>query len=101
MPRAHKSELVTKPDRGQRPIHLLRFEICHINVGSTKMADQLLKRVQDLFEGQIVIRLASSTSVQTANETKDFEGQKEAEIISTCLLAFFGVCFSKSLFFYK
>lgn len=63
------------------------------------MADQLLKKVQDLFEGQIVIRLASLMSVQTANETKDFEGQKEAELISTCLLAFFGVCFSKSKFF--
>lgn len=63
------------------------------------MADQLLKKVQDLFEGQIVIRLASSASGQTANETKDFEGQKEAEIISTCLLAFFGVSFSGSNFF--
>ncbi|MCJ1345695.1 hypothetical protein MMC31_003904 [Peltigera leucophlebia] len=38
------------------------------------MADQLLKKVQNAFEGQI-----------------DFEGQKEAETISTCLLAFFGV----------
>lgn len=59
------------------------------------MADQLLKKVQDAFEGQIVSRLVSSTLIQTTNETKDFEGQKEAEIISTCLLAFFGVCFSK------
>lgn len=59
------------------------------------MADQLLKKVQVAFEGQIVSRLASSTSIQTANESKDFEGQKEAETISTFLLAFFGVRFSK------
>ena len=60
------------------------------------MADELLKKAQDLFEGQIVsscIYVFAADRIQSALNyyLQDFEGQRVAELITTMLLSFTGV----------
>ena len=55
------------------------------------MADQLLERVRDAAEGQIVCSSVFH-SILFTNLVQDFEGQRLAEILATAFLAIVGVC---------
>jgi hypothetical protein len=55
------------------------------------MADQLLEKARDLYEGQIVCRTIQPYFPPTNYHLQDFEGQKLAEFLATALLAAAGV----------